>query len=164
MIEAAKTTASTGEVWAIVVVAVSCLAFWLGVVAWADKNPRWRSRHMSQMHGPVSGGMHLGSGGRSVAPNREAPPVLTNVDDMPYDQRDYEPEHDIAAQWREAPPGAGQTWVPVQRGTEGQPAPAAPSDTAQTGMTPGTPAQRSGEGDRAERSTTGPADRDREET
>jgi hypothetical protein len=127
--EAVKTTASAGEIWAIVVVAVVCLAIWLGAVAWADLHPDVRHRQVPDMPGPVLGGMHLGSGGRSVSPNREAPSVLTNVDDTPYDQRDYEPVDEVAAQWRQAAPGADQPWVPVQR----------------TGKT-----------DRAERSATGP--------
>jgi hypothetical protein len=133
VIEAVKTTASAGEIWAIVVVAVVCLAFWLGAVAWADLHPDVRHRQVSDMPGPVLGGMHLGGGGRSVSPNREAPSVLTNVDDVPYDERDYEPDHEMAAQWREAAPG--HEWVPVQR---------------------------TGEADRAERSVTGPADRGRD--
>jgi hypothetical protein len=165
MIEAAKTTASAGEVWAIVIVAVCCLAFWLSMVAWADRNPIWRGRQISEMEGPVLGGMHVAGGGRSVSPNREAPSVLTNVDDVPYDQRDYEPEHEEAAQWREAAPGTGEFWIPVQRGPEpyrtaGQPEPA----TGQTGAASGMPAQRTAEADRAERSAAGPADRDTDES
>ncbi len=115
MIEAAKTTASAGEIWLICVVAVVCLAFWLGVIAWADLHPVWRRRQVPDMPGPVLGGMHVGGGGRSVAPNREAPSVLTTVDEVPYDQRDYEPGHEMAAQWEQAAPGTGEFWIPVQR-------------------------------------------------
>ena len=86
MIEAAKTTATTGEVWVICVVAVVCLAFWLAMVAWADRNPVGRGRRVPDMRGPVLGGMHVAGGGRSVSPNRDAPPVLTDADDLPYDQ------------------------------------------------------------------------------
>lgn len=121
MIEAAKTTATTGEVWAICAVAVVCLAFWLAMVAWADRNPVGRGRRMPDMRGPVLGGMHVAGGGRSVSPNRDAPSVLTDVDDVPYNQRDYEPEHEMAAQWQQAAPDADQPWVPVRRGTESQP-------------------------------------------
>lgn len=43
MVEAVRTTASPAALWTICVVAVCCLAFWLGVVAWADMHPRvWR--------------------------------------------------------------------------------------------------------------------------
>lgn len=51
MVEAAKTTASAGEVWAICVVMVICLAFWLSMVAWADKNPVHRGRDLPDMPG-----------------------------------------------------------------------------------------------------------------
>jgi hypothetical protein len=147
--EAVKTTASAGELWAIVIVAVGTLAFWLGMVAWADMHPFVRGRQAPDMRGPVLGGMHLGSGGRSVSPNREAPPVLTNVDDVPYDQRDYEPEHDEAAQWAGGTRGAGEPWIPVQRTAEAQPT------AAQPAARPEMPAQRTGESDQAERA--GPA-------
>jgi hypothetical protein len=146
VIEAVKTTASTGEIWTIVVVAVVSLAFWLGAVAWADLHPIVRHRQVPDMPGPVLGGMHVGSGGRSVSPNREAPSVLTNVDDVPYDKRDYDPEDEMAAQWREAETGAYQpSWVPVQRTPESQPA------TGQPSARPEMPAQRGGEADQAER-------------
>lgn len=166
MIEAAKTTASAGEVWAICVVAVSCLAFWLIMVAWADRNPIWRGRnvHVSEMEGPVLGGMHVAGGGRSVAPNRDAPSVLTDVDDVPYNQRDYEPEHEMSEQWREAPPGTGEFWVPVQRGAEQAPAQPQPTRaeqaTDQAGAGQVMPAQRTGDADRPEPSVAepGPAD------
>src|SRR5215469_842964 len=76
VIEAVKTTASAGELWAIVIVAVATLAFWLSTVAWADLHPNVRRRQVPDMPGPVLGGMHVATGGRSVAPNREAPPVF----------------------------------------------------------------------------------------
>jgi hypothetical protein len=157
VIEAVKTTASAGEIWAIVVVAVVCLTFWLGAVAWADLHPDVRHRQVSDMPGPVLGGMHLGGGGRSVSPNREAPSVLTSVDDVPYDERDYQPDHEMAAQWREAAPG--QEWVPVQRGARSRPSRPA---TGRAGAVPDMPAQRTGEADRTERSVTGPADQGRD--
>jgi len=169
MIEAVKTTASPAEIWAIVVVAVACLAFWLGAVAWADLHPLWRGRHWSELHGPVLGGMHLGSGGRSVAPNREAPSVLTNVDEVPYDQRDYDPEDEIAAQWTEAAPGTGEYgeyWVPVQRGAEAWPGTAPPAQAQPTQAQPTTeqavpamPTQRTGEADQPELAAPRAADR-----
>jgi hypothetical protein len=152
MFEAVKTTASPAEIWTIVVVAVSCLAFWLGAVAWADLHPLWRGRHWSEMQGPVLGGMHVGGGGRSVAPNREAPSVLTNVDDEPYDQRDYDPEHELAEWWTEAPAGTGEFWVPVQRGPEPRPAQAHPTQAQPTTeqAVPAMPAQRTAEADQPE--------------
>ena len=83
MVEAAKTTATAGEIWVICVVMVICLAFWLSMVAWADKNPVHRGRReLPDMNVPVLGGMHVaGASGRSVAPHRDAPAVLTDADE-----------------------------------------------------------------------------------
>lgn len=52
MFEAAKTTATAGEIWVICVVMVICLAFWLSMVAWADKNPVHRGREQPDMNVP----------------------------------------------------------------------------------------------------------------
>lgn len=152
MIEAAKTTASPAAIWTIVVVAVACLAFWLGMVAWADLHPRWRGRHVPELPGPVIGGMHLGGGGRSVSPNREAPSVLTDVDEEPYDQRDYDPEREMASQWREATPGTGEFWLPVPLQHGAAPRPPAQTQPTQARPAPGQPvppmpAQRTSEAD-----------------
>jgi len=154
VIEAVKTTASAGELWAIAIVAVGTLAFWLGIVAWADMHPIVRRRRVPDMQGPVLGGMHLGSGGRSVAPNREAPSVLTNVDDLSYDERDYDPERDEAAQWEGGARGTGEPWVPLQRRPDSQSAPDQPP------AAPAMPTQRTGETDRPERAATAPDDRE----
>lgn len=152
MIEAVKTTASAGEIWTIVIVAVGTLAFWLGAVAWADMHPFVRDRQVQDMEGPVLGGTHLGSGGRSVSPNREAPSVLTDVDDMPYDQREYQPERDEAAQWQGGIRGTGEPWVPVQRKAEPEPAPPQPHPAQEM------PTQRTGDSDQPEPTTAGSAD------
>jgi hypothetical protein len=77
MVEAVRTTASPAAIWAIVVVAVGCLVFWLVAIWVADKNPVWRHWQAPEMPGPVLGGIHAAEGGRSVAPNREAPAVFT---------------------------------------------------------------------------------------
>ena len=168
MIEAVKTTASPAEIWAIVVVAVACLAFWLSMVAWADMHPRWRGRQVAEMQGPVLGGMHVAGGGRSVSPNREAPSVLTDVDEVPYDRRDYDPEDEEAAQWREAPVGGYDAWIPVPRTPEPQPAQpqqpeqqvpaqAQPTQAQETQPpVPAMPAQRTAEADEPEQSLSGP--------
>jgi hypothetical protein len=134
---AVNTTVSAVDIWAIVIVAVCCLAFWLGAVMWADAHPDIRrTRQLPDMPGPVIGGMHVAEdGGRSVSPNREAPPVLR----VP-GQRSAEPEpasgQPAAGQPASGQPASGQP-------AEGQPAPGLAS----------TPAQRSGEADRPERST-----------
>ena len=71
---AVKTTASPAETWAIVVVAVICLAFWLIMVVAIAPRPDARKRERQQaLPVPVAGGMHVAAGGRSVAPSRDAP-------------------------------------------------------------------------------------------
>ncbi len=153
MIEAAKTTASAGEIWTICVVALACLGFWLSMVAWADRHPRWRGRQVSEMPGPVLGGMHVAGGGRSVAPNRDAPPVLTGDELAGSEQAE-------AA----ATPGTGRPQVPGQREPAQAPpaqappaqAPPAQAAPAQADAVPGMPAQRTGDADQPEPSVTRP--------
>ena len=76
MLEAVRTTASPAAIWTICIVALGCLVFWLGAIAVADKYPFWRHWQPQDMPGPVLGGIHVAEGGRSVAPNRDAPAVL----------------------------------------------------------------------------------------
>jgi hypothetical protein len=81
---AAKTVATPAETWAIVIVAVICLAFWLVMVVGIAPRPDVKKRQRQQQQAlpvpfagatpvPVSGGMHVAAGGRSVAPSRDAP-------------------------------------------------------------------------------------------
>ena len=83
MIEAVRTTASPAAIWTICVVALGCLAFWLGAIALADKYPRWRHWQAQDMQGPVLGGIHMAEGGRSVSPSRAAPAVLAEPLEVP---------------------------------------------------------------------------------
>jgi hypothetical protein len=88
---AAKVTATPVETWAIVIVAVACLAFWLVMVVGIAPRPDVRKRPQQARPVPfagatpvpVSGGMHVAAGGRSVAPSRDAPamemPTLVEV-------------------------------------------------------------------------------------
>lgn len=146
MIEAAKTTATAGEIWVICVVMVVCLAFWLSMVAWADRHPVWRGRHMPEMPGPVLGGMHVAEGGRSVAPTRDAPPVLTIEE-----SEEFEQGEGVA-------PAPERPRVPGQRSAG---APPAPTGGGQAGAVPGMPTPRSGDADRPERSVAGPGGAER---
>ena len=82
MYMAAKTIASPAETWAIVIVAVICLAFWLIMVVGIAPRPDAKKRQQREalqvpLAGvtpvPVSGGTHVAAGGRSVAPSRDAP-------------------------------------------------------------------------------------------
>lgn len=80
---AAKTVATPLETWAIVLVAVIGLAFWLvmvvGIAPRPDAKKRQREQQALQVPFagatpvPVSGGVHAAAGGRSVAPSRDAP-------------------------------------------------------------------------------------------
>jgi hypothetical protein len=62
----------------------------------------------------------------------------------------------MSEQWREAPPGTGEFWIPVQRGAEQAPAqpttaqqvPAQAQPTPDQAATPTMPAQRTGDADR----------------
>jgi hypothetical protein len=109
MVEAVRTTASTAELWAIVVVPVACLAFWLGAIAVADIRPFWRGR-APNMPGPVLGGMHSAEGGRSVAPSRDAPATFTEPLPGVPAQRSGEadrPEHSVTGSSTAKQSGAG---------------------------------------------------------
>lgn len=152
MIEAAKTYASTGEIWAIVVVAVISLAIWLVGIAWTAEHPTWRHHQLPDMQGPVVGGMHVAEGGRSVAPNRVAPPVLTIVDETTPDQAGTEPEREMAGAPYPGPgPAAGRPRVPGQQRQEGVAQPPAGQRAGAQSM----PAQRTGDADQPEHATTG---------
>src|SRR5215472_552282 len=88
MILAVTTHTSAAGLWAIVIVAVASLAFWLVmVVGWAarpevrGRPPRGTRLPASTREGqdtvaplgPVMGGTHVAYGGRSLAPRRDAP-------------------------------------------------------------------------------------------
>jgi hypothetical protein len=126
MFEAVRTTASPAAIWTICVVALGCLAFWLGAIAVADHYPFWRHWQAPDMPGPVLGGIDAAAGGRSVSPSRDAPAVFT------------EPLE-----------------APAQRGTEaaaaGTPPAAGDAATAAAEL----PAQRTADADHPERSVTG---------
>jgi hypothetical protein len=82
-LSAVHTLASAAGIWAIVIVAVVCLAFWLTmVVTMAQRGyarDERRQRHAPQLPHvgerdlPVVGGMHAGHGGRSLGPTRDEP-------------------------------------------------------------------------------------------
>ena len=118
MTVAVRTTASPAAIWTICVVALGCLAFWLVAIALADKYPFWRHWQAQDMPGPALGGSHMAEGGRSVAPNRDAPAVLGET-------------LDVRAQRDAAPATAGDAStatadLPAQRaGTADRPEPSA---------------------------------------
>jgi hypothetical protein len=140
MFEAARTTASTGATWAIVIVSVSVLAFWLVAIYLADRSQvrasgRARPETWPAYAGPwARGGMAADQAARipeqasrdpAGAPGRHARDESAAEDETPT-------LADIPAQ-----PAAG---------------------SEQTGAAPGRhamPAQRTGDDDRAERSRAG---------
>jgi hypothetical protein len=136
MVEAVRTTASPAAIWAIVVVALVCLAFWLIAVSYADSHPYVRQRRLPNMPGPVLGGMHEAEGGRSVAPNRDAPAeredLLADLAAAP-----PQPGHPGAAAAEAGQPGVtaetDRPPVPAQRGPQ---APAEPVPGRGTGPGP----------------------------
>ena len=91
MIEAVRTTASPAAIWTICVVALGCLAFWLGAIALADKYPRWRHWQAQDMPGPALGGIPA-AGGRSVSASRDADAASTEPLEVPA-QRDADADH-----------------------------------------------------------------------
>jgi hypothetical protein len=82
-LSAVHTLASPAGIWAIIIVAVVCLAFWLTMVVtmaqrgYARDERRQRRApqlpHVGERDLPVVGGMHAGAGGRSLAPSRDEP-------------------------------------------------------------------------------------------
>jgi hypothetical protein len=149
MVEAARTTGSPAAIWAIVVVAVVLLAFWLAAVMLADRSQvrtSGRARMLGAV-GPVSGGAVSGGTwtGGSVAGQR--------AEEIP-----GEPVHEpIGAPGGRpadgaAPPGETPTRadIPAQAGQ--------PAD----GRRP-LPAQRTGDADRAARSHARPGTQEDDE-
>ena len=155
MYEAAQTNVSTAGIWAIIVVAVACLAFWLGALALAARNPGvgdkrtpGMNRRMSGMMGPVLGGTHVSDCHRSVAPSRSSEATFA----------DAEAEAILGATVASGAPAA-----PGQRVTGGAPVPsqsgAGQSGAGQSGGrqagAPTVPAQQTGDADQPRRAGAG---------
>jgi hypothetical protein len=156
MYEAAQTNVSTAGIWAIIVVAVACLAFWLGALALAARNPGvgdkrtpGMNRRMSGMMGPVLGGTHVSDCHRSVAPSRSSEATFA----------DAEAEAILGAT---VAAGAAAA-APGQRVTGGAPVPsqsgAGQSGAGQSGGrqagAPAVPAQQTGDADQPRRADAG---------
>ena len=141
MVEASQTSVSPAGIWAIVIVMVLVLAFWLTAIVLADRSQArasGRSR-LASGTGPALGGAWAGgsvAGARAPEIPDEAvhEPIVTSGEARGRHARD-----DEAA-------SHGQT--PTRADVPAQPA-------AGRHARPGMPRQRSGEGDRAERSYAG---------
>jgi hypothetical protein len=123
-VEAARTTASSAEIWTICVVAVGCLAFWLIAIAAADRSPYWRHWQRTDVPGSVLGGIHMAEGGRSVAPNRDAPALVIG------------PGLELPAQRGGEPAAAGQATPAAASGAAGAAGQAVPAPRAGTADAP----------------------------
>lgn len=139
MHEAAQTNVSTTGIWVIVVVSVACLAFWLGAVALASRDPGVRhrrtpdtNRRMPDMMGPVLGGTHVSDCRRSVAPSRSSEATFADTE-------------------AKALLGAG---VPGPRVPDAAPVPTGQQAAGQP-EAPVVPAQQTGDADQPRRANTG---------
>ncbi|MCW2891015.1 MAG: hypothetical protein QOG28_1284 [Trebonia sp.] len=145
MVEAARTTASTGATWAIVIVAVSVLAFWLIAVYLADRSQvRASGRARAATYtGAWAGGSVAGEQAAEIPEEAVHEPIVTpgrHVRDKPNPQGEAPTRADVPAQPGEAP---------------AQPA----AETGRHAM----PTQRTGDADRAERSRAGQGTPDEED-
>ena len=138
MVEAARTTASTGAIWAIVVVAVVALAFWLVAIYLADRSQvrasgRARAATWPVYEGPWARGSmadeQAGEIPEQAAPEQAAP----------------EPAEARGRHVRDEPATEGET--PTRVDIPAQPA----AGSGRHAM----PSQRTGDADRAERSRAG---------
>jgi hypothetical protein len=188
MVEAVRTTASTFAIWAIIAVAMLCLATWLVSIYIADSHQTRMSRLRRQMDAPRPAIGEAGAPAASIPGQRR-------------EAGQPEPENVAAARGRHAKPGADYTAtdsletgsrqtdgirtdfrtdgpltdvqtdlerdaptrsdVPAQADAPTRPdLPAQPAQPTPTGRH-AMPTQRSGDSDRAERTYAGP-DADRE--
>jgi hypothetical protein len=140
MVEAARTTASTGATWAIVIVAVSVLAFWLAAIYLADRSQvrasgRARAATWPAYTGPWARGGMAGEQAVQIPEQAMREPGAapgSHATDEPAREGEPPTRADIPAQ---SAPGSAQ------------PGPAAGR--------PAMPTQRTGDTDRAERSRAG---------
>ena len=133
MVEAARTTASTGAIWAIVIVAVVALAFWLVAIYLADRSQVRASGRARAATWPVYPGPWA-SGSMADEQAGEIP-----------EQPAPEPAEARGRHVRDEPAIEGET--PTRVDIPAQPA----AGSGRHAM----PTQRTGDADRAERSRTG---------
>jgi hypothetical protein len=80
MVEAARTTASPGGIWAIVIVAVTLLAFWLTAIMLADRS---QVRASGQQVPGESGSPGPGSWAGGSVPGAQAPEIPGEAEHEP---------------------------------------------------------------------------------
>ena len=133
MVEAARTTASTGAIWAIVIVAVVALAFWLVAIYLADRSQVRASGRARAATWPV----YPGPWARGGMAGDQAVQVPEQAVREPADARGRHARDEAAA------PGEAPTRVDI------------PAQPAAGSGRHAMPTQRTGDADRAERSRTG---------
>ena len=133
MVEAARTTASTGAIWAIVIVAVVALAFWLVAIYLADRSQVRASGRARTATWPVD-----------VSPWAQGSMADEQAGEIP-EQAAPEPAGARGRHVRDEPATEGET--PTRVDIPAQPA----AGSGRHAM----PTQRTGDADRAERSRAG---------
>lgn len=149
MVEASQTSVSPAGIWAIVIVMVLVLAFWLTAIALADRSQarasgraRLASDTVPTLGGAWAGGSVAGARAPEIPEEAVHEPILAAGDASGAEARGRHAKDDEAATTRAD--------VPAQR-------------TPGRHERPAMPRQRSGEGDRAGRSYAGQATPDDEE-
>jgi len=162
MNEAVRTVASPAGIWAVVIVAIAALAFWLTAITVVSRNPGGRRRKAPERYGPVLGGTHVSECGRSVAPSRQSDAVFADREaDFYLGPRPAGEPAPGRTQARPAPagrgpaPGANVTVIPGPR--QAGPEAGEPEQAGQP-QAPAMPAQRGGEADRPRRAAAGPGE------
>ena len=138
MVEAARTTASTGAIWAIVIVAVVALVFWLVAIYLADRSQVRASGRARATTWPV----YAGPWARGSMADEEAGEIPEQAAPEPAAP---EPAEARGRHVRDEPATEGET--PTRVDIPAQPA----AGSGRHAM----PAQRTGDADRAERSRAG---------
>jgi hypothetical protein len=138
MFEAARTTASTGATWAIVIVSVSVLAFWLVAIYLADRSQVRASGRARAATWPV----YAGPWARGSMADEQAGEI---PEQAAPEQAAPEPAEARGRHVRDEPATEGET--PTRVDIPAQPA----AGSGRHAM----PTQRTGDADRAERSRTG---------
>jgi len=144
MVEAAQTSLSPAGIWGIVIAMTLLLAFWLTAIALADRSQarasgRSRLASGTALGGAWAGGSVAGARAPEIADEPAHEPIVTSGHAPGTEARGRHARDDEAAPQEETPTRVN---VPAQ-------------PTAGRHARPDMPQQRSGEGDRAERSYAG---------
>jgi hypothetical protein len=146
MVEAARTMASPAAIWAIVIVAVVALAFWLVAIYLADRSQVRASGRARAATRPVYAGSWARGGSMADEQAGEIPEQAAPEQAAP-EQAEARGRH-----VRDEPATEGET--PTRADIPAQPAAGSERPAAGSGRH-AMPTQRTGDADRAEHSNTG---------